>query len=73
MAAVGVTICLFVVTMEMKTLYSDGFQRLLGCTAYWWVHAIDYWQGENLKCGKHGLAQSLTEAQSHDEGRVEEV
>ena len=51
----------------------DGFQCLLGCTAYWWVHAINYWQGANVKCGKHEMAHRVTEAQSHDEGRVEEV
>ena len=39
------------------------------CTDYWWVHAIDYWQGTNVKCGSHGMARSVTEAQSHDEGR----
>ena len=37
------------------------------------VHAIDYWQGAKVKCGRHGIARSVTEAQSHDEGRVEEV
>ena len=47
---------------------SDGFQCLLGCTAYWWVHAIDYWQGANVKCGRHGMANSVTKAQNHDEG-----
>ena len=54
---------------------SAGFQFLLGCSAYWWVHAIDYWQGANMKCRRHGMAHSVTEAQSHDyvEGRVEEV
>ena len=50
----------------------DGFQFLLGCTAYWWVHNIEYWQGLNVKCGRHGMALSVTEVQSHDEGRVEE-
>ena len=69
----------------MKTLYShvhewdamdcnsDGFQCLLECTAYWCVHAIDYWQGANVKCGRHGMAHRVTVARSHDEGRVEEV
>ena len=38
--------------MDCKTNNSDGFQCLLGWTAYWWVHAIDYWQGANLKCGR---------------------
>ena len=52
---------------------SDGFLCLLGCTAYWWVHATDYWQGANVKCGRHGMTRSVTEAQSHDEGMVEEV
>ena len=54
---------------------SVGFRCLLGCTAYWWVHAIDYWKGANVKCGRHGMARSVTGAQSHDEGlgRVEEV
>ena len=28
---------------------SDGFQCLLG---YWRVHAIDYWQGANVKCSR---------------------
>ena len=50
-----------------------GMHCLLGSTAYWWVHAIDYWQGANVKCGRHGMAHSVTEAQSHDEGRVEEL
>ena len=40
-------------------------------TAYWWVHAIDYWQDANVKCGRHGVACSVTEAQSHDKGRGE--
>ena len=52
---------------------SAGFQFLLRCTASWWVHAIDYWQGGNVKCGRYGMAHSVTEAQSYDEGRVEEV
>ena len=52
---------------------SDGFQCLLECTAYRWVHAIDYWKGGNVKSGRHGMAHSVTEAQSYDEGRVEEV
>ena len=52
---------------------SDGFQCLLGYTAYWWVHAINYWQGAHVKCEKHGMARSVTDAQSHDECRVEEV
>ena len=52
---------------------SDGLQCLLGCTACWWVYAIDYWQGANVKCRRHGMACSVMEAQSHDEGRVEEV
>ena len=52
---------------------SDGFQFLLECTAYWWVHAIDYWQGANVKCGRHGMARSVTEAQSYDEGSVKKV
>ena len=43
------------------------------CTAYWWVHAIDYWQGVNVKYGRHGLAHSVTKTQSHDEGRFEEA
>ena len=30
------------------------------CTAYWWVHAKDYWQGTNVKCGRHGMAHSVT-------------
>ena len=49
---------------------SDGFQCLLECTAYWRVHAIDYWQGANVKCGRHGMARSVMEAQSHDEDTV---
>ena len=51
----------------------DGFQFLLGCTAHWWVHDIDYWQGANVKCRRYGMARIVTEAQSHDVGRVEEV
>ena len=46
---------------------------ILGCIAYWWVQAIDYWQGANVKYGRHGVARSVTEVQSHDEGRVEDV
>ena len=53
--------------------HNDGLQCLLGCTAYWWMCAIDYWQGANVKCGRLGMARSVTEAQSHDDGRVEEV
>ena len=30
---------------------------------------MDYWQGANVKCGRHGMARSVREAQSHDEGR----
>ena len=52
---------------------SDGFQCLMGSTAYWLVHAIDYWQGANVKCRRHGMACSVMEAQSHVEGMVEEV
>ena len=37
------------------------------------VQAIDYRHGANVKCGRHGLASSVTEAESHDEGRVKEV
>ena len=43
------------------------------CTAYWWVHAIDDWQGANVKCGRYGMARSVMEAQSDDKGREEEV
>ena len=25
-------------------------------TAYRWVHGIYYWQGGNVKCGRHGMA-----------------
>ena len=30
---------------------------------------MDYWQGANVKCGRHGMVRSVTEAQNHDEGR----
>ena len=33
-----------------------------GCMPY------DYWQGANVKCGRHGMARSVTETQSHEEG-----
>ena len=32
------------------------------------MFALDYWQGANVKCGRHGMARSVTEAQSHDDG-----
>ena len=35
--------------------------------------AIDYWQDAVVRCGRHGMADSVTEVQSHDEGRVEQV
>ena len=28
--------------------------------------AIDYWQDTIVKCGRHGMAGSVTEAHSHD-------
>ena len=37
------------------------------------MHAIDYWHGANVKCGRHGMTSSVMETQSHDESRVEEV
>ena len=49
---------------------SDGFQFLLGCTAYWWAHAIDYWKGANVKCGRDRMACRVTEAKSYDKSRV---
>ena len=33
------------------------------------VGGIDYWQGEVVKCGMPAMAASVTEAQSHDEGK----
>ena len=30
-------------------------------------------QGANVNCGSHGMARSVTQGQSYDEGRVEEV
>ena len=32
---------------------------------------IDNWQGANVKCRRHGMDNSVAEAGSHDEGRVE--
>ena len=31
--------------------------------------AIDYWQDSIVKCGKHGMAGSVTNVQSHDEDK----
>ena len=33
------------------------------------VSAIDYWQDTIVKCGRHGMAGSVTEVQSHDKGK----
>ena len=30
---------------------------------------MDYWQGAIVKCRRHGMAGSVTKAQSDDEGR----
>ena len=43
---------------------SDGFQCLLGCTACILVGACEVHR-------MHGMASSVTEAQSHDKSRVE--
>ena len=33
----------------------------------------DYWHGANVKCRRHGMARSVTEAQSYEQGKVEEA
>ena len=33
------------------------------------VGAIDYWQDEIAKWRRHGMAGSVTDVQSHDEGK----
>ena len=33
------------------------------------VDAIDNWQDTIVKCGRHGMAGSVTEVQSHDKGK----
>ena len=37
------------------------------------VGGRDYWPDAIVKCRRPGIAGSVTEAQSHDEGRVEKV
>ena len=52
-------------------------RQMIRLTAMSWIsmptgmHCIVV--GACLKCGRHGLARSVTKAQSHDEGRVEEA
>ena len=33
------------------------------------VGAIDYWQDTIVKCGRQGVAGSVTDVQNHDEGK----
>ena len=51
---------------------SDGFHAL-HTAGYWWVHARDYWQGENVKYRRHEMACRKAETQRHAEGRVEDL